>query len=462
MRRKKKIILGISVWLAGAVLCMGWDICGQSGQKNPDMVQAGVLNTTEKKDTQDIDTKIRESNQQKKALEQEKEELEEDIQELEEKKDNIVEYIEQLDRKSENLTEKITQNKQDIALQKKKLKAIRKEKKASEAQKNNQYDIMKKRIKYLYENGTDSYFQLLFGADSLSEFFNRSEYISKISEYDSNMLNNYQKTCQELEEAETELRTGLSELEALRASLKLKKESLELLGDKKTQEMEEYQTLLQDKSAAADETENAIQEQEDALEELLEQQRAQQEEKEKKASDSKASAQDSENTTQSDSQTNQDSSENTAQSDSQTEQSSSDDTSQTTSSQGYVWPLAVSGTITSYFGYRVAPTEGASTYHKGIDISVPTGTKVLATKAGTVVTASYSASAGNYVAISHGNGVYSYYMHCSALSVSSGKKVSAGQQIALSGNTGISTGPHLHFAIYAGGTYVNPLNYVSQ
>ena len=64
--------------------------------------------------------------------------------------------------------------------------------------------------------------------------------------------------------------------------------------------------------------------------------------------------------------------------------------------------------------------------------------------------------------MSHGGGVYTYYMHLSSLKVSEGQSVKKGQRIALSGNTGISTGPHLHFAIYAGGAYVNPLNYVSR
>ena len=88
---------------------------------------------------------------------------------------------------------------------------------------------------------------------------------------------------------------------------------------------------------------------------------------------------------------------------------------------------------------------------------MPSGTPVLAAKAGTVVTASYSSSAGNYVTVYHGNGVYSYYMHCSSLNVSVGTK---GQQIALSGSTGVSTGPHLHFALYMNGTYVDPMNYL--
>lgn len=78
------------------------------------------------------------------------------------------------------------------------------------------------------------------------------------------------------------------------------------------------------------------------------------------------------------------------------------------------------------------------------------------------MTATYSSSAGNYVAIYHGDGVYTYYMHCSSLSVSVGDQVAQGQTIALSGSTGISTGPHLHFAVNVNGQYVNPLNYVSM
>ena len=132
------------------------------------------------------------------------------------------------------------------------------------------------------------------------------------------------------------------------------------------------------------------------------------------------------------------------------------------STSGFIWPLATAGRISCGFGPRTAPTAGASTYHKGIDIATPTGTIVRAAKAGTVVTATYSASAGNFVAIYHGDGVYTYYMHNSSLRVSVGEKVTRGQTIALSGSTGISTGPHLHFAVYANGSYVNPLNYVSR
>ena len=124
-----------------------------------------------------------------------------------------------------------------------------------------------------------------------------------------------------------------------------------------------------------------------------------------------------------------------------------------------VWPCA-STRVTSGFGKRNSPTAGASTYHKGIDIGASTGTAIYAAASGTVTEAGYSSSRGNYVVIYHSNGVSTAYMHCSALYVSSGDKVSQGQTIAAVGSTGISTGPHLHFSVIEDGTYVNPRNYV--
>ena len=136
-------------------------------------------------------------------------------------------------------------------------------------------------------------------------------------------------------------------------------------------------------------------------------------------------------------------------------------TTTTTASSGATWLVPCSYTsITSPFGYRVAPTTVASTYHQGVDLDTGTGWPVWATRAGIAYTA-YGSSAGNYVTIDHQDGFKSVYMHLSAFSVSSGTIVSAGQQIGLTGSTGVSTGDHLHFGISYNGVYVNPCLYVN-
>ena len=115
----------------------------------------------------------------------------------------------------------------------------------------------------------------------------------------------------------------------------------------------------------------------------------------------------------------------------------------------------------SEFGGREAPLEGASTSHKGVDIGAATGTPIKAAASGTVVISTYSASAGNYIMINHGGGVYTVYMHMGSLGASVGDEVSQGDTIGTCGSTGNSTGPHLHFGIRINGSYVDPLGYVS-
>ena len=119
------------------------------------------------------------------------------------------------------------------------------------------------------------------------------------------------------------------------------------------------------------------------------------------------------------------------------------------------------GYISSGFGYRTQPIAGASTNHKGIDFAAATGTPIYAAAAGTVISAGYAGKAGNLLVVSHGNGLLTYYMHCNAIYVSAGQKVSRGQNVAAVGTTGNSTGPHLHFGVIVNGSYVNPLGYVN-
>lgn len=129
------------------------------------------------------------------------------------------------------------------------------------------------------------------------------------------------------------------------------------------------------------------------------------------------------------------------------------------SDEGFLlWPVPPeygADSVSSKFGPRNAPVAGASTFHRGIDIAVPTGTEVYAAAAGKVITASDTGLGGLTIFIDHGNGYYTCYMHLSEFRVSVGSVVAKGDLIALSGNTGNSSGPHLHFGVYCGGTGKN-------
>ena len=120
-----------------------------------------------------------------------------------------------------------------------------------------------------------------------------------------------------------------------------------------------------------------------------------------------------------------------------------------------IWPVSETARITSAFGNRTAPTAGASTYHKGVDISAVSGTPVKAATAGTINTG-YNSTSGYWVSVT-GDGITTYYRHLSKATVNNGDKVEQGQQIALSGNTGVSTGAHLHFETIVNGEYKDPL-----
>lgn len=119
--------------------------------------------------------------------------------------------------------------------------------------------------------------------------------------------------------------------------------------------------------------------------------------------------------------------------------------------------IPVTGSISSRFGSRGA---SRSTIHTGLDISSPNGTGIRPISAGTVTYSAYKGSYGNLIIIDHGNGVQSYYAHCSALYVSVGQSVDTSTTIGAVGSTGNSTGPHLHLEIRIGGEPVNPQNYL--
>lgn len=130
--------------------------------------------------------------------------------------------------------------------------------------------------------------------------------------------------------------------------------------------------------------------------------------------------------------------------------------------KGMLWPCPSYKYISSRFGRRSSPTRGATSNHKGVDLSADKGSAILSVASGKVAEAQYSSSMGYYVKVSHGDGLYTLYEHASKLLVMRGEKVKAGQKIAKVGRTGLATGNHLHFGVLYKGIYRNPLNYLAR
>ncbi len=127
----------------------------------------------------------------------------------------------------------------------------------------------------------------------------------------------------------------------------------------------------------------------------------------------------------------------------------------------YIKPIN-GGRLSSPFGKRTAPVAGASTYHKAVDWAIPTGTSVVASCGGTVARAGWGSGYGYVVYINHEDGRQTRYAHLSKILVKVGQKVKQGERIALSGSTGVSSGPHIHFEILIGGKQVDPMKYINK
>lgn len=291
---------------------------------------------------------------------------------------------------------------------------------------NDQYESMKKRIKYMYENGNSQFIEILCESKSIGEFLNNAEYITTISQYDRNMLTEFQQIVEAVAEQEEMLKTEYAELETLQDSLIAKQEELNQLVEGKEEELKQISADL-----------GATQER---LAQLKEAAAAAARKQEELARLAKAQAE--------------------AQAQANAGSGGGAGAAVVSGNGMFTHPCPGYSRISSEFGWREAPIAGAGNNHKGMDLAAPIGTPIYAAAAGTVTTARYSSSAGNWVVINHGNGLQTYYMHASALYVSEGQSVSKGQNIAAVGSTGQSTGPHLHFQVMQNGTPVNPRNYL--
>lgn len=371
-------------------------------------------------------TQMEDAKKKVSALEEEKKKMEGTLKELEGLKSDAAAYVKRLDADLSSLAAELTQLEGEISQKEEEIAQAQIRLQEAKNVEAHQYDTMKLRIKYMYENGETSFMDSIVRSQSISELLNRAEYVSQIAEYDRRMLREYAAAKEAVRAEEETLSKEHEALLGMQESTEAKQASVQQLLSTKKAELAAFQTKIASAQSEIGQYEADIKAQEDEMKKIEAEMKRREEEARKKA-----------------------------------EKAGKTYTVSNLGNISFKWPCPSSSRITSWFGDRESPTEGASSNHKGIDIGASTGSAIVAAADGEVVISTYSYSAGNYIMIDHGGGVSTVYMHCSQLLVSKGAKVTKGQTIAKVGSTGYSTGPHLHFGIRSGGSYVNPQNYVS-
>lgn len=340
-------------------------------------------------------------------LNNQKDEIESENQELEASIENVEAYIDEIDGKISVAAAELNETNNKLEKTRDKIKNTKEELKVAEESIQEQYASMKLRIQFMYENGDTQLLDLLLGSKDFSEFINKAEYISELSQYDRDMLMQLKETKQKIANAKTVLEEKEKELVALQTEQEEKMAELESLSAKKETELASYENQIEENEKQLAQIESEI----DAMEAKIK----------------------------------------------ETQQGGNIPQA---SGNGYIWPVPGHTYVSSDYGYRTDPIHGGQQFHTGIDIPAPTGTPVVAAEAGVVVWATYSNSAGNWIGVSHSNGTTTVYMHLSGFAVSTGQTVSAGQTIGYVGSTGWSTGAHLDFSVRINSDSVSPWNYL--
>ncbi len=273
------------------------------------------------------------------------------------------------------------------------------------------YEIFCRRARVMEEEGIPSFWSVLVKAENFSDLLSRLSDVQVVISYDQSILDSLRTQQREITEKlnyQSELKTAAEEakltLEAQKKDLDAQRLEANALVQEIQGNVAEYETILK-----------AIEDEEEAIQKEIIKKNAELAEQMK----------------------------------------------QQATVGGYIWPVTTSKRITSDYGGRNTGIAGASTNHKGVDIGgVYYNSKVLAAKDGVVITSKYVSSYGNYVVISHGNGNTTLYAHMSSRSVKEGDKVKQGQVIGITGSTGISSGPHLHYEIVENGKRVDPKIYL--
>lgn len=389
----------------------------------------GATTADKIKDTKD---KIKEREEQMAKLEKEQKALQDKIANLKSEQNDLLAYIGALDEELDRMTDNLLDLEEQKAAKQAEIEKTKAEIEVAKEIEAGQYESMKQRIKYMYEQGEENFLELFLNSADLKEFLNRSEYVKKITEYDRNKLAEFVATRESIEAYELRLEDELFDLELLVAAAEAEVNNMNILISDKNAEMAKYSESILASEGMQNELEESWDEMEADLE-ALEVQLKKQEEEERKRLEEEARKKAEEEAKKK---------------------------AQMYSGGMFRWPLDNYFNVTSDYGYRVHPIYKTWRLHNGIDIGAPTGTPIKAAYAGTVATMTYSSSAGYYVMVNHGGGVYSVYMHCSKFVAKVGQEVKAGDTIALVGSTGSSTAPHLHFSVRVNGSYVDPAPYI--
>lgn len=430
MRKRRKTV--ISLILTGAlVLCSmySYSIRGYAtttdGNETGNATEGTADNTEGANSTDDAnnndsqtgntdsgpsDVSVGQARQDAKEAAQNKKAAQEILDNLRAAKHNIEDYIIQLDKSLNELQIEISHLEQNQKELQGNIEETQKKLELAKGAQEDQYEDMKQRIQMVYESGNKGYLDVLLTATSMTDIINKTEYISQVSLYDYNMLKKLKDAKEQVANLKMKLDKDLESNQALQEEVNEQKATVEALVEEKTAQVAEYTRSIAGQEAEVSKYAQAQAEAEAII--------------------------------------------------AQAEQNASNSANSVYTGGIFTWPVPGYYGITSYFGGRSSPTAGASSNHKGIDIACDSGVSIVAASDGTVIVAAYNYAEGNYVCIDHGGGVVTLYMHNSALMVSVGDTVVAGQQIAAAGSTGISTGPHCHFGVRVDGNYVDPLAYL--
>ena len=338
------------------------------------------------------------------ALEQKKKEqqaklkdLEKQISEAKAKKNDVMETKKLLDQRNQLLLEQIEDTQNQIDDAAAQIARY-------ELLEQEQYELFCRQVRSEEERGSLSYLSVLFKASSMSDLLNRMEFVNEVAEYNNMLIAAMKETRENIAEEK-------AAMEAKEAELGQQQSELQAKLTETTNLMNEYAADQKKLEAIYAAEEKAGKEIAAEIDRLL------------------------------------------AESD------------VVPSNEGFIWPVNTSKKISSPIGNRVAPGGFGSTNHKGVDIcNVGFTSSVFAVKSGKVLltnTSGYGGGYGNYVVIDHGGGVTTLYAHMSVVKVSEGQMVSQGTVLGITGSTGASTGPHLHYEVRINGVYQNPLNYLA-